>query len=185
MFRGYYWWRHMFIWSGVQIEILWVTEHDICSSGAVTFCTSSGAKFDIFTLNSDAVQLLSWQMTEHKVIIVQYYQELLFEYLYKMRHNVPDKNANIWSKPVIECCFNIVLFFTIWIRYHIQHISRALLNHNTYFFGLVGWLEETRNGVEHLETALVYARIWKKRTSNILRIWFTIARCQKVKKANS
>ena len=32
---------------------------------------------------------------------------------------------------------------------------------------------------------MLHARRWKKRTSDVLRIWFTIARCQKLKKADS
>jgi len=87
MFRGYYGWHHMFIWPGVQIEILRVTEHDICSSGAVT---SLGAKLDIFThfeaqfrrcsivvmmddkMPIGSVQRVIWRVTEHMVVIVQY-----------------------------------------------------------------------------------------------------------------
>jgi len=87
MFRGYYRWHHMFIWLGVQIEILQVTEHNICSSGAVM---SHGAKLYIFThfeaqfgwwsivvMTDDkmpicSVQRVIWRVTEHMVIIVQY-----------------------------------------------------------------------------------------------------------------
>ena len=93
--QGYYGWHHMFIWLGVQIEILRMTEHNICSSGAVM---SLGAKLDIFThfeaqfgqcsivvMTDDktpigSVQRVIWWVTEPKVVIVQYTSKFLSYY---------------------------------------------------------------------------------------------------------
>jgi len=92
MFRGYYGWHHMFIWSGVQIEILRVTEHDICSSGAVR---SLGAKLDIFThFEAQFGRCSIVVMTDDKMPIGSV-QRVIWRVTGPLNISI-----NVWSQPI-------------------------------------------------------------------------------------